>query len=1301
MKENLKRNSVFIAFFAVVLVLCAALIGLSVSESNAAFAADAYNETDDVSVGHITDTHYYPLRLCYTDGNAYNTEDENYFYNYIQSKSTKMWLEAEAIFDKSLQAFIEHTPDYIVLSGDVGQDGELISHIDVANKLRKLQNTVRESSGNDKFQIFVVMGNHDLYNEDTFRFDNATGMKETHYYTNRMEAIKIYAGLGYPNMTEEEAREFYAPLSNDLPDGYTFVRSDLSSDFTYSWEFLQEDENGNVRTFAVNNDNRDLVTMAKFLDAGIVKTINNGSFFSADDLCYSYDKKNYYTDIEIGQMTFAAVRNDGKFTCLGLDVVISNARDKHVLGGQLQDSTQEWLAKIQSFARPNGVETLIIGISHHSLLPHWGMEEQITTGFIVYNWVEVSDFLADYGMRYIYTGHMHANDTVSRISFNGNQLTDMESSANVSVGSQIKITRISYGTVGEVYAEKAYLSAFANKVLSVEKLFDKVYKDDKYGYVAANNLNEFLNYNNKTITDYSRYARRRIYDNVVSNYIAEFLRPGITSKLQGIVKNLKIKLGGLTIDLSNFGADVVKLADNLIKEVNEKILADYTYGGETERYKAADMKIFGYAEEMVLGVINGEVAEGTDVLTVFMDCYVRHCTGEDWAEFGDMPAAYQAVIAKVRNGEFVNTLFNALLDRETGLMRIIEGISTTTLDLSAGLSNGFTSILGTLMGVLGIKDFSVSRFNLGEIAKAAGSNKLVTDLIDGLGVQIDLVNMSIPEIIDDIVSKYLTDNFKQSLGEYASLIVTNFGVDGGHIDVLDAVGGGKLITVYSGEEYTYINRRRTEEVTVDNGKLPSMLTTNFGADPATTENFTYFTDRRITDGAIQYTTDLEGKTNATTKKATTKIYGTTKPLIDLGIWCQTGYLEMSRHTVELTGLQPGTTYAYRAGSPSKGYWSDWYTFTTGVTEGAFEALIASDLQSSTQSAYQRIDSIYKDIIAKEFTNGVNFLINPGDVVDNSRNLSQFNWFINSSTDIYASHAMVVAPGNHDEKHFDLEKAGNVEYYGGVSENAVVNNYNYLWSHYNYNLTAEQTQETGFYYSFDYSNVHFTVLNTNDLTTKTNEDGSKTTLLADAQYNWLIKDLTDSDKAYKVVIMHKSLYSEGSHSYDNDVVGMRAQLTPIFAEKGVNLVIGGHDHIYNETYYLDGSGNKVRSNANGKNAISTSGTMYLTMGTLGEKFYKYVDNPNVPTQVGSKLHTDDGKLSDPTYGKLVFDGENLYYYGYQYLREFSQEGTITGGESAEIAKGMDINMIIAICMVGIAVVAVLVAVTVAAIRNKKR
>jgi 3',5'-cyclic AMP phosphodiesterase CpdA len=774
-----------------------------------------------------------------------------------------------------------------------------------------------------------------------------------------------------------------------------------------------------------------------------------------------------------------------------------------------------------------------------------------------------------------------------------------------------------------------------------------------------------------------------------------------------------------------FSKDVIQLADNLIAAIGTDILTDYTYKGTNELYKKEENKVFGFIEELVNDIVYYELADGVNVIDFVMGAYVSHNLG---TEVGDVEAyekAQQEALNKIYSGELVDVLFDKLLDNEIGLYRIIEGLQNTTLDLSKNISTSFRGQLELFGSMVGFtKDtfkLDISKFNLGDILKVAGSNDLVKDLLNKTGLGIDLENNSLTEVIDDIAGKYLTESFKKGLSEYAYDVVKSFGVDAKDVDSLS--DEEMLLTIREfadadAKVYTYIQKTRTEIVTVENGKKPSMVTTNFGSDPATSENFTYFTDRRVAKGGIEYVeTQKDGtynKNSAIYKDAKTEIYGTTKPLIDLGIWCQTGYVELGRHTISVTGLKPDTTYAYRVGNKDNKYWSDWYTFTTAPKEAKdFDILVGSDLQGSTIYSYQRISKIY-DKLGDVFDKNIAFMINPGDAVDNGRNLSQYEWWLNSGAKFNASTPMVMASGNHDIKSFLPEKAGNMDYYGGLtntdyfdkasqgealagfgaSENAVINEYNYLYTHFNYDLPSAQNQTTGFYYSFNYSGVHITVINTNDID---NEDK-----LAKAQYDWLVADLEAAKDMIKVVVMHKSLYSAGSHSYDKDVIALRSQLTPIFNEKKVGLVIAGHDHTYTETYYLDGEGKKMLVNANGKNEIGDKGTLYLTMGTMGEKFYNYVSNPKVPVNTGYSLHDDNNMLSNPTFGKLSYNAKTnkLSYYGYEYIRELDELGNVTDGKIVEIKKSIDWNTLISLILVGVIFATVVIAIIASAVHNAK-
>jgi hypothetical protein len=83
-----------------------------------------------------------------------------------------------------------------------------------------------------------------------------------------------------------------------------------------------------------------------------------------------------------------------------------------------------------------------------------------------------------------------------------------------------------------------------------------------------------------------------------------------------------------------------------------------------------------------------------------------------------------------------------------------------------------------------------------------------------------------------------------------------------------------------------------------------------------------------------------------------------------------------------------------------------------------------------------------------------------------------------------------------------------------------------------------------WYSFDYGDVHFVALDTNDF-------GSE-------QESWLRQDLAQSDREWTVVYGHHPPYSSGEHGSSTD---LRAKLEAIFQEYPVDLVLSGHDHDY--------------------------------------------------------------------------------------------------------------------------------------------
>ncbi len=100
-----------------------------------------------------------------------------------------------------------------------------------------------------------------------------------------------------------------------------------------------------------------------------------------------------------------------------------------------------------------------------------------------------------------------------------------------------------------------------------------------------------------------------------------------------------------------------------------------------------------------------------------------------------------------------------------------------------------------------------------------------------------------------------------------------------------------------------------------------------------------------------------------------------------------------------------------------------------------------------------------------------------------------------------------------------------------------------------------------YYSFDYGNLHFICLDSDE--TDRSADG--------AMMTWLAADLAANDREWIIVFWHHAPYSKGN--YDSDELGrsiaLRQNAVPLLERYGVDLVLTGHSHSYERSYLIDG------------------------------------------------------------------------------------------------------------------------------------
>ncbi len=178
--------------------------------------------------------------------------------------------------------------------------------------------------------------------------------------------------------------------------------------------------------------------------------------------------------------------------------------------------------------------------------------------------------------------------------------------------------------------------------------------------------------------------------------------------------------------------------------------------------------------------------------------------------------------------------------------------------------------------------------------------------------------------------------------------------------------------------------------------------------------------------------------------------------------------------------------------------------------------------------------------------------------------------------------------------------------------------------------------TEHYFSFDYANVHFISL----------DFMQSSRLASGAQAAWLQEDLQNVQAPWTIVFFHHPPYTHGSHNSDweSDLVQLRENFMPILENAGVDLVLSGHSHCYERSWFMRGH--------YGVSSTFNAGTHVVQAGDGREDgtgiYQKYLAGPNagkgtVYVVAGSAGQATGGALDHPamyeglnTLGSLVVD-----------------------------------------------------------------
>ncbi len=331
-----------------------------------------------------------------------------------------------------------------------------------------------------------------------------------------------------------------------------------------------------------------------------------------------------------------------------------------------------------------------------------------------------------------------------------------------------------------------------------------------------------------------------------------------------------------------------------------------------------------------------------------------------------------------------------------------------------------------------------------------------------------------------------------------------------------------------------------------------------------------------------------------TDRSNLKVFTGTSAAVDTSLTDGEKYVY---NHVTVTGLKENTTYYYTV--EKNGVETDVETYQTrsfstvkmlyvgdpqiGASKGqpqGDEDLVADSGAANTAARNDAFGWNRTLEIAAEQNPDLSFIISAGDQVNKTGKAKEEEYAGYLSPDLLASLPVATTIGNHDSLNAD-----------------------YMYHFNNPNATDYGTTEAGGDYYYSYGEGLFIVLNTNNYNVAEHKQA-----IAEAVSS-------DPDAAWRVVTIHQDIYGTGLDHSDTDGMILRTQLTPIFDQYDIDVVLQGHDHTYSRSKLLYGDG-------------QTHGTYEFQLNADGSD-YDWDNAYNTQTSSKIPLYPEEGDTAGQT------------------------------------------------------------------------
>jgi hypothetical protein len=281
------------------------------------------------------------------------------------------------------------------------------------------------------------------------------------------------------------------------------------------------------------------------------------------------------------------------------------------------------------------------------------------------------------------------------------------------------------------------------------------------------------------------------------------------------------------------------------------------------------------------------------------------------------------------------------------------------------------------------------------------------------------------------------------------------------------------------------------------------------------------------------------------------------------------------HVVRIDGLLPATRYSYSLaiGQRPAGAKGAFTTAPLGDSQAPFSFLVYGDNRTD--------DTAHAAIVRAMLNMPSDFVVNTGDLVQDGASDPNWQSFFDVEATLIRDRNVFACVGNHEIT--DGAGANYLRYFGPTLD------------------AHGDGEKPKLYGSFRWGNTRIFLLDAME------------TFDSGPERAWLDDELARADAeaglVWRIVVMHHSPWSAGPHG--GNARALHGSIPGLFAQHHVDLVIAGHDHIYERGF-------APISDVAGLAADAPSGIRYLVSGGGGAPLYT-VDHPLPSTRKVESVH----------------------------------------------------------------------------------